>query len=130
MTGLAHRLRSLNRGLGCCVAGRAVLVVGTLGLGAGNWSCSMQLRSGSRGLWVTLQKLPGRAPGDAHSNAQSAANHARSHSVYDGSSGPRAPCAMVAVPGLLSKGIGSKVERFHAATCIESGVGRRSWRYP
>jgi len=88
MTGVAHRLRSLNRSLGCGLSGGAVLVVGTLGLGAGNRSRLMHLRSGSRGLRVALQKLPGRASGDAHSDAQGAANDARSHSVYDGSSGP------------------------------------------
>ena len=88
MTGLAHRLRSLHRGAGCGLAGSAVLMVGTLGLGAGNWNHLMQLRSSSRGLWAALQKLPGHAPGDAHSDAQGAANDARSHSVYDGSSGP------------------------------------------
>jgi len=86
--GLAQRLPSLNRGVGCCLGGGAVLVVGTLGLGAGNWSRLMQLRSGGRRLSVGRQELPGHAPGDAHSDAQGAANHARSHSVYDGSSGP------------------------------------------
>jgi len=87
-TGLAHSLPSLNRRVGCRLAGGAVLVVGTLGLGAGNWSRLMHLRSSRRRLWVALQELPGHAPGDAHSDAQGAANHARSHSVYDGSSGP------------------------------------------
>ncbi len=86
-TGLAHRLRSLNGGVGCCLAGGAVPVVGTPGLGAGNWSRLMRLRSGSRRLRVALKELRCSAPGDAHSEAEGAANHARSHSVYDGSSG-------------------------------------------
>jgi hypothetical protein len=93
--GLAERLPSLSRsagcgrdgGAGCRVAGGAVLIVGALGLGAGNRSGLMPLRSGGRGLRVALQELRGRAPGDAHSDAQGASNQARSHSVYDGSSG-------------------------------------------
>ena len=48
MTGVAHRLRSLHRGVDCGLAGGAVLVVGTLGLGAGNWNRLTQLRNGSR----------------------------------------------------------------------------------
>jgi hypothetical protein len=64
-----------------------------------------------------LQKLPSHAPDDAHSDAQDAANHARSHSVYDGSSGLWA-LRRESGSRLLSKGIGSKVERFRAATCI------------
>jgi len=69
------------------VAGGSVLVVRAPDLGTGNWSCLTQLRSGGRGLRVALQELPGHASGDAHPDAQGAANHARSHSVYDGSSG-------------------------------------------
>jgi hypothetical protein len=38
-------------------------------------------------LCVSRQELPGHAPGDAHSDAKGAANFARSHSVYDSSSG-------------------------------------------
>jgi len=48
MTGVAHRLRSLHRGVDCGLAGGAVLVVGTLGLGAGNRSRLMQVGNGSR----------------------------------------------------------------------------------
>jgi hypothetical protein len=64
-----------------------VLVRSTLGLGAGNWSGLRHLGSGGRGLRVGRQVLASHAPGDAHSDAQGAANHARSHTVYDGSSG-------------------------------------------
>jgi hypothetical protein len=85
--GLAERLPSLSRSAGCGRDGGAVLIVGALGLGAGNRSGLMPLRSGGRGLRVALQELHGRAPGDAHSDAQGASNQARSHSVYDGSSG-------------------------------------------
>lgn len=110
--GVARRLPGLNCRVGCCVAGGAVLAVGT-GLGAGNWSGMTHLGSGGRRVCAALQELPGHVPGDAHCDAQGAANHARSHSVYDGSSG-----LWTLAYRLLSKEIGSKVDRFHAATCI------------
>ena len=127
-SGVAHRLPSVNRGAGCRLAGGAALVLSTRGLGACNWSRLMHLRSRGRGLRVTLQKLPGHAPGDAHSDAKGAANHARSHSVYDGSSGLWCVASRHRFPGCSQRGIGSKVERFHAATRMHYGAGSRSWR--
>jgi hypothetical protein len=87
------------------------------------------LLMGLAAIGVAVWAVARDAPDDAHSDAQDAANHARSHSVYDGSSGLWA-LRRESGSRLLSKGIGSKVERFRAATCIESGVGSRSWRYP
>ena len=85
----AHGTPGLYGGARCGLAGGAVWVVRTLGLGAGNWSVLMHLRHCGRGLRGSRQALPGHAPGDADSDAQGAANPARSHTVYDGSSGLR-----------------------------------------
>lgn len=89
-TGLAHRLPNLMRRASCRLA-CTVLLRGA------NWNRLMHLRS-ARGLRGRRQELPDNVPGDAHSDAQGAANHARSHPVYDGSSGLW--CAGP-VPGLL-----------------------------
>jgi hypothetical protein len=72
-----------------------------------------RLRMGGRGRSGD-HLLAGDASHHAHPYSQSASNHARSHPVYDGSSGvcrflqPRAE--------LLSIRNGCKVERFHTAT--------------
>ena len=92
--GLAQRLPCLNRRAACRLAGGAVLASR-----AGNRSGLMHLRSGGRGLRVGRQVMPSHTPNDAHSNAQGAANHARSHTVYDGSSGLE---RFRALPELLS----------------------------
>ncbi len=92
-TSLAHRLPNLMRRAGCRLACAVLL------RGASNWNSLMHLSSG-RGLRGRHQELPDNVPGDAHSNAQGAANHARSHPVYDGSSGL---WRVGPVPGLLSK---------------------------
>ena len=117
-TGLAHRLPNLMRRAGCRLA-CTVLLRGA------NWNSLMHLWS-ARGLRGRRQELPDNVPGDAHSDAQGAANHARSHPVYDGSSGLWR-CSDRS-PGCSAKGFGSKVKRFYAATRMLSGVGRRSWR--
>ena len=78
-TGLAHRLPNLMCRAGCRLA-CTVLLRGA------NWNRLMHLRS-ARGLRGRRQELPDNVPGNAHSDAQGTANHARSHPVYDGSSG-------------------------------------------
>jgi hypothetical protein len=114
LAGLTQRLPSQDRRAGWGLGRGAALAVSSLGLGAGNRSGSMRLSGGS-GLRERRQVMPGRTANDTHSNAEDAAKNARSHTVYDGSSGIE---RFRAVAELLSRGIGSKVERFQAATCI------------
>ena len=83
LSGLAQRLSGLNRGAGCRLSGGAVAI---LDCGAGNRSGLMHL-SGGRRLRVGCQMPPGSTPNHAYSDAQGAADYARSHTVYDGSSG-------------------------------------------
>ena len=77
---------SLNRRMGCCVLlgpDRCDSGPGVPAAGAARraWETA------AAGSCAALQELPGHMPGNAYSNPQDAANHARSHSVYDGSSG-------------------------------------------
>jgi hypothetical protein len=78
--------------------------------------CPRRLRSAGNG-------LAGNPSYHADSDAESPADGSRSHSVYDGSSGPRRFALGYVLPGLLLHRIGSKVERFHAAARMAPRCG-------
>lgn len=85
-SGLARRLPGLKRSTGRRLAGDAVAVHETLDQRPCN-TRSLKHLGGGRGPRADREVVPCGTSDHTHSNAQDAANDARSHTVYDGSSG-------------------------------------------